>query len=125
MLPGKEQCAAPGASEPGGVFACPGVSATATLNPNALLTGSQAGLYAGVSRQAIVNWRERGHLPVATDEDGREIRDDHGRPRYRLLDVAKAEHATSRAARRGAGGCGGHRGAALTAGHGREGAVGR
>ena len=44
----------------------------------------------------IVNWRNRGHLPVATDEHGREIRDKQGRPRYRLLDVAKAEHATKR-----------------------------
>jgi hypothetical protein len=41
----------------------------------------------------IVNWRNRGYLPVATDADGNEIRDRQGRPRYRLIDVARAEHA--------------------------------
>ena len=72
----------------------------AELDVNALLTATEAGRYAGVSRHAIVKWRERGHLPVATGEDGSEIRDSHGRPLYRLIDVAKAEHATARAARR-------------------------
>ena len=47
-------------------------------------------------RRRDLKWRERGHLPVATDEQGREIRDKQGRPRYRLLDVAKAENATKR-----------------------------
>ena len=74
----------------------------ADLDVNALLTASEAARYAGVTRSAVTKWRERGHLPVATDENGREIRDGHGRPRYRLLDVAKAEHATSKAARRAA-----------------------
>jgi hypothetical protein len=64
------------------------------LNLQALLPGKQAAEYAGVSVAAICKWRERGHLPVATDDEGNEIRDPRGRPLYRLIDVAKAEHAT-------------------------------
>jgi hypothetical protein len=64
------------------------------LDLNALLSGKEAAAYAGVTVAAICKWRERGHLPVATDEHGQEIRDAHRRPRYRLLDVAKAENAT-------------------------------
>lgn len=60
---------------------------------NALLTATQAAGYAGVTPQAIVNWRRRGHLKAAG-------RDDSGRPLYRLLDLAKAEHATRKRARR-------------------------
>jgi DNA-binding transcriptional MerR regulator len=63
------------------------------IDVDAQLTASQAAKYAGVTVQAIVNWRNRGHLhPVAHSSDGR--------PLYRLLDVAKAEHATRRRARR-------------------------
>jgi hypothetical protein len=64
------------------------------LDVNALLSAKEAAGYAGKSIAAICKWRERGYLPVATDGDGNEIRDARGRPRYRLLDVAKAEHAT-------------------------------
>ena len=68
-----------------------------TLNLDALLTAKEAAHYAGVTVAAICNWRARGHLPVATDPaTGTEIRDKQGRPRYRLLDVAKAENATKR-----------------------------
>ena len=70
------------------------------LDLNALLTAKQAAQYAGVSIPVICKWRERGHLPVATDERGIEIRDERGRPRYRLLDVAKAENATRQRAER-------------------------
>lgn len=69
------------------------------LDLNALLSAKEAAGYAGVSIAAVCKWRERGHLPVATDEDGCEIRDTQGRPRYRLLDVAKAEHRTHERAR--------------------------
>jgi len=64
------------------------------LDINALLTAKEAAGYAGVSIAVICKWRDRGHLPVATDAQGGEIRDERGRPRYRLLDVAKAENAT-------------------------------
>jgi hypothetical protein len=73
-----------------------------TLDVDALLSASEAAVYAGVSVGAVCNWVRRGHLPVATDADGNEIRGKDGRPRYRLLAVAKAEHATSKAARRAA-----------------------
>jgi hypothetical protein len=64
------------------------------LDLNALLSATEAAAYAGVTVNVIVNWRNRGYLPVARDGQGREIRDKQGRPRYRLLDVAKAENAT-------------------------------
>jgi hypothetical protein len=64
------------------------------LDLNALLSATEAAEYAGVTVATVCNWRARGYLPVAAGEDGNEIRDRQGRPRYRLLDVAKAEHAT-------------------------------
>ena len=70
------------------------------LDINALLTAKEAAGYAGVSIAVICKWRERGHLPVARDAAGKEIRDERGRPRYRLLDVAKAENATRQRAER-------------------------
>lgn len=60
---------------------------------NALLTATQAAGYAGVTRHAIYKWHSRGHLEAADHDPA-------GRPLYRLLDVAKAEHATRRRARR-------------------------
>jgi hypothetical protein len=62
---------------------------------DALLPGNLAALLAGVSVQCIVNWRNSGYLPVATDERGNEIRDARGRPRYRVRDVLAAEAATA------------------------------
>lgn len=62
------------------------------VDPFARITTSQAAAYAGVTLQAIANWRRRGHLtPVAHDR---------GRPLYQLLDVARAEYATRQRARR-------------------------
>jgi hypothetical protein len=75
----------------------------APLDMNALLSATDAARYARVSVQVIVNWRNRGWLPVATDGLGREIRDGRGRPRYRLLDVAKADARTHERAQRMAG----------------------
>lgn len=59
------------------------------VDVDARLTAAQAATYAGVTRQAIVNWRRRGHLKQGADG------------KYRLLDVAKAEYATRHRARRG------------------------
>jgi hypothetical protein len=64
------------------------------LDMNALLSGKDAARYARVSVNVIVNWRNRGLLPVATDKRGNEIRDERGRPRYRLRDVVRAEGTT-------------------------------
>ena len=63
------------------------------LDVHAKLTATQAAAYAGVTVAAIVNWRNRGHLPVT-------CHDPHGRPLYRLLDVARAERKTRKRARR-------------------------
>lgn len=65
---------------------------------NDLLTTKQAAELAGVVPQAIRMWVKRGHLKVATYQ-GREVRDEYGRPRYWRLDVAKAEYATRKRAR--------------------------
>lgn len=63
------------------------------LDVHALLSATEAMSWARVnSVQVITNWHRRGLLPCAVDGQGREIRDDRGRPRYRLLDVAKAKH---------------------------------
>lgn len=77
------------------------------LNPLALLTAAQAALYAGLvdgdgkpKVSVIVNWRNRGHLHVATDDQGNELRDDHGKRLYRLIDVAKADAMTAQRAGR-------------------------
>jgi hypothetical protein len=64
------------------------------LDVNALLSAAEAARYARTTVNVIVNWRNRGYLPVATDEQDKEIRDSRGRPKYRLLAVAKAEAAT-------------------------------
>ena len=61
-------------------------------DPYALLTATQAATMAGVTVQAIVNWRNRGHLTPAGNC--------HGRPVYRLIDIARAEHKTRTKARR-------------------------
>lgn len=65
----------------------------AAVDPFALLTATSAARYARVSVQAVCNWRKRGHLPVAIDDDGNEITDDRGKPMYRLVDVARADAA--------------------------------
>lgn len=71
------------------------VSVPETLDVNAVVSATEAAAYAEVSIAAVCNWRARGYLPVARDAQGREIRDSRGRPRYRLIDVAKAEVAAS------------------------------
>lgn len=57
-----------------------------TLDIDALLATDEAAEYAGVEAGTIRQWAYRGHLAPYE-------RDHAGRPRYRLLDVAKAEHA--------------------------------
>jgi len=59
-----------------------------SIDVDARLTAAEAARYAGVTRQAIINWRNRGHLTQGPDG------------KYRLLDVARAEHATRKRARR-------------------------
>ena len=70
------------------------------MDMDALLPASLAAKFAGVTTSAVCNWAARGILPVATDEDGNEIRDERGRARYRLRDVARAEARTHERAER-------------------------
>lgn len=57
------------------------------LTPDDIVTGAEAARFAGVTPQAINNWRKRGHLRNIGSDD---------RPRYLRTDVALAEHATRR-----------------------------
>lgn len=58
-----------------------------SLSEDDIVTGAEAARLAGVTPQAINNWRTRGHLRnIGTDD----------RPRYLRVDVAKAELATRR-----------------------------
>jgi DNA-binding transcriptional MerR regulator len=58
-----------------------------------LLTTAEAAQLAGVSVDVIRQWKTRGHLPAAGN-------DQRGRPLYRGIDVLHAEAATRKAARR-------------------------
>ena len=71
-----------------------------SLDLDALWTVAEAAQHAKVSEATIRSWVHRDHLKVALDEDGTEIRDRRGRPRFRPVDVAKAEFATREHARR-------------------------
>lgn len=68
------------------------VTSTPELCSSDISTADAANL-AGVSVAAIRKWVQRGYLEVA-------FRDALGRPRFRWLDVAKAERATRERARR-------------------------
>lgn len=70
------------------------------LDLDELWTVAEAARRAKVSEATVRSWVHRGHLPVAQDDDGQEIRDSRGRPRFRPLDVARAEGATRDHARR-------------------------
>lgn len=58
-----------------------------------LLTTAEAAAHAHVTPATIRQWVYRGHLAAASHNH-------NGRPLYRLLDVARAEYATRKAARR-------------------------
>lgn len=95
-----------------GRFRVSGSAVPELLDIHAAVSATVAAAYAGVSVQAVTNWATRGYclpgsrervkLPVARDGRGNEIRDRNGRPKYRLIDVAKAESATRQRARRAA-----------------------
>jgi hypothetical protein len=86
----------------------------ASLDLDALWTVAEAAEHAGVAEATVRSWVHRGHLRVAMAMDGVEIRDHQSRcaalrlrrsrcscpPRYRPLDVARAEFATRERARR-------------------------
>lgn len=58
-----------------------------------LFTAAEAAPMLGVTPAAVRQWARRGHL-VAIDHD------DRGRPRYRGIDLLRAEAATRKHARR-------------------------
>lgn len=58
-----------------------------------LLSTAEASCHAGVTVAAVRKWVQRGHLDIAA-------RDERGRPLYRWIDVAKAEHFTRMRANR-------------------------
>ncbi len=72
------------------------MAGAAILTPNGiddLITTNQAATLCGVTTAAIRQWAHRNQLaPAGIDERGRKL--------YRLIDVARAEHATRTRARR-------------------------
>jgi hypothetical protein len=72
----------------------------ASWDLDALWTVAEAAEHAHVSEATVRSWVFRGHLSVARNHDGQEIRDPQGRPRFNPLDVARAEFATRERARR-------------------------
>jgi predicted site-specific integrase-resolvase len=72
------------------------VAGTAVLTPEGIdsqITATEAAALCGVALCTITKWvRERRIEPVGLNIQGRKL--------YRLLDVAKAEHATREKARR-------------------------
>lgn len=74
--------------------------ASVDLELDNLLTVAEAAKKAKVSEATVRSWAHRGHLPVALNHDGQEIRDPQGRPRFWEIDVAKAEAKTRKLARR-------------------------
>ncbi len=82
-----------------GGFRVSGGARVELLDVNQLLTYEQAARQAGVTVPTVRMWKNRGHLPVAQNPDGHDIYVGRS-PRFRLLDVARAEHATRHAARR-------------------------
>ena len=70
--------------------------------PDGLITREQAASLAGVTPEAITNWARLGYGPK---DDRRKLpvkRREHGRPLYDPIEVAKAEYATRKLARRSA-----------------------
>ncbi len=72
------------------------MAGSAVLTPEGIdsqITATEAAALCGVTLSAITNWVREGRIqPVGLSAQGRKL--------YRLLDVAKAEHATRKRARR-------------------------
>jgi hypothetical protein len=65
-----------------------------------LITREQAALLCGVTPGAISVWASRGYGPKGRKVRLPVARYDHGRPLYDPVEVAKADHATAKRARR-------------------------
>lgn len=65
------------------------------------VTTSEAAESMGVAPATVRSWAHRGHIAAITDREGQLVRHpETGECVYWLLDVARAEHATRRRARR-------------------------
>ena len=65
-----------------------------------LVNTSLAARLVGVKPGTIRQWKNRGHLAVATDTDGAEFRDQSGRPLFDFRDVIEVEYKLRERARR-------------------------
>lgn len=72
-----------------------------TPDPGGCITVAQAAAVCGVDEKTVRNWRLRGY--IGTDGQRTYLRDEgrwKGQIRLHPIEVAKAEHATARRARR-------------------------
>jgi len=70
------------------------------LRPDGLITRDQAAALCGVTPEAITNWARIGYGPKGRKTKLPVARREHGRPFFDPVEVAKAEHATAKRARR-------------------------
>lgn len=70
------------------------------IPPSGLVNTALAAQIAGVKPGTIRQWKNRGHLQVATEADGSEFRDPAGRPLFHYLDVIEVEYQLRERARR-------------------------
>lgn len=68
--------------------------------PDGLITRAQAALLCGVTPEAITNWQRLGYGPKSDRRFLAVAKRVNGRPLYDPVEVAKAEYATARRARR-------------------------
>lgn len=73
------------------------------LPPSGLVDTNLAAQIAGVQPGTIRQWKNRGHLNVATDAEGQEFRTPTGRPLFHYLDVIEVEYKLRERARRNPG----------------------
>jgi hypothetical protein len=71
-----------------------------TPRPDGLITRAQAAELCGVTPEAITNWSRLGYGPRADRRYLPVKRRERGHPLYDPVEVAKADHATARRARR-------------------------
>lgn len=65
-----------------------------------LVNAHLAARMVGVTVSAIRVWKNRGHLDVARDTDGVELRDEQGRQLFDYMAVIEAEYKLRKRARR-------------------------
>lgn len=71
-----------------------------TPRPDGLITRAQAAELCGVTPQAITNWTSIGYGPRDSRTRLKVTKRERGQPLFSPVDVAKAEYATRKRARR-------------------------